>query len=184
MLLIQTDPNICYIKSNDTGSKKELRIPLKDPVGKKRELFKCKCKLRLRKFYYHFRVALSSWAGEMEVEGRETYTNRITIGDFMIELNETRPKLAFRSFLKCQLLRGLPWTTCFENYTPFPILPYSTTSPSTLPHSTITVQRIITYFTYYLSLLECQLQVRGFVCFVWCCIPSVCATYQVLKKQT
>lgn len=35
MLLIQTHPNICYIKSNNVGSKKVLRIPLKDPVGKK-----------------------------------------------------------------------------------------------------------------------------------------------------
>lgn len=42
--------------------------------------------------------------------------------------------------------------------------------------------RLHILLVYYLSPLECQLQVRSFVCFVRCCIPSVHAMCQVLNK--
>lgn len=46
----------------------------------------------------------------MEVEGKETYVNCITIEDFMIQINDTNMALmltSFRAFLKCHLLRCL-----------------------------------------------------------------------------
>lgn len=138
--------------------------------------------MRLRKFYYHFRVALSSWAGEMEVEGRETYTNCITIEDFMIQINETHTAFmltSFRSFLKCQLLRGLPWPLVLKIILPSPyflILP----PPPPLYSTALSLSNGLLRILLIMSLLECQLQVRGFV---WCCIPNVCAMYQVLKKR-
>lgn len=93
----------------------------------------------------------------MEVEGKETYVNCITIKDFMIQINDTNMALmltSFRAFPKCHLLRCLSWPSYLKIVLPLiPILPYSTNS---LPHfiflhSTITVQQIITYFTCLLS---------------------------------
>lgn len=93
----------------------------------------------------------------MEVEGKETYVNCITIEDFTIQINDTNMALmltSFRAFLKCHLLRCLSWPSYLKiALPPISILPYSTNS---LPHfiflhSTITVQQIITYFTCLLS---------------------------------